>query len=1191
MELTNAQKLVINTKNKSLLVSASAGSGKTFVVVERIVESIKYGRDISTMLILTFTNAAASELKERIVGKLYEVKDEYIKIGDKESAKRIAKQISLVPSSDVSTIHSFCLSTIRNNFYSLGIDPNVTTLEEPKATLMLGECIEELLEEEFENQEEVFLDILDMLGNEEQLVETLFRLYKSYTCVADKKNWLDKILSIYEGTREKVTDLTETEFGEQIVESIRNALEIEALELERVIDRLEGIDDFSTRKDALKVILDRINITRACKTYNEIFNSVDTLLAFPAMPRTKVSDEELKEEVSALKTKIVDKLRGLVKKLIYKDTNGIIEELKSSLKYAKWYTTALEKIDTKYTLAKREKGVIDFSDYEHLTLEALKDESIKVKYKEKYEEIYIDEYQDTSDIQETILMSIARLNNVIMVGDVKQSIYGFRNAAPELFSAKYDRLEEIENEGEKEELNEAKIILAQNFRSRKDVINATNEVFGKLMSETFGGAKYGEKEKLVFGAGYPDSDFYKAELHIIERPETETDEENRFENESNDVVEELVIDKTSLELEATAVGKRIQELVNGNFKVYDLKKEEYRDCEYKDIVILMSKVDKVGAVVADTLGTMGIPTYTDAKTGFYKSDEISLVISFLKILNNKLDDISLASVLYSIIGKFTLDDLVKIRKGTNKEPLIVSLTKYLENEKAERSIQVKIEDFFKLLERFNIYLKTYSLSGVVLKLYEETGIYEAMRFENLGTLKCANLDAFVQIVADFEKSEIISGLYLLLKYLDVLKAKESGGDSPKLLGENENVVRIMTMHKSKGLEFPVVIIMNTASKYNEMDLREKNLTSSKYGIGIDIYDKENGLTYPSIIKQVIKQDTRNKLRSEALRLLYVAFTRAKEKLIIFGNVPNSLEMYTKGMFETENKVSDAIAFTHASHLKCILQAIHGNEKYFDIIRHNVSTLVGNDDDVSISRKSKIEEFKERVESLEIKENSEAINELKDKLTLKYDYELDVEQKYTATKLAKNDSRTLMLSDLKPALLDSNVTGTSYGTFIHSVIENIDFASVTKDSIREVIIAKSNELNLSDRVNIDKVTEQIYKLYENHLKEIIVDCKKVEREYEFVFEDDLKTIPQIALKSPSLIQGVIDMFVVTKDNKHIIIDFKTDNVDTKEELLERYKVQLEVYKRAIEVCFDTKVDGVYIYSFKLDEMIKVQYEIK
>lgn len=1186
MELTNAQKLVINTKNKSLLVSASAGSGKTFVVVERIVESIKSGRNIDSMLILTFTNAAASELKERIVNKLYDVKEEYILSGDRENAKRIAKQISLVPSADISTIHSFCLSTIRNNFYTLGIDPNVVTLEEPKATLILGECIEELLEEEFESNDEVFLDILDILGNEEQLVDALFKLYKSYVQVVNKEAWIKKIIDIYATDATKVQDLTETDFGKEIVSSIQNALEIEALELERTIDQLENIEDFSTRKDALRVILDRINITRACASYNEIFNSVDTLLSFPTMPRTKVADSELKDLVSDIKNKVVKKLRELVERLIYKDTNGIIQELNSCLKYAKWYTKMLTRLDEKYTLAKSEKGAIDFSDYEHLTLQALKNDEVRQKYIDKYEEIYIDEYQDTSDIQETILMSIARENNVIMVGDVKQSIYGFRNAAPELFSGKYDRLEEIENDGDKNGLNEAKIILAQNFRSRKQVIDATNEVFGKLMSESFGGAKYGKKEELVLGAPYPEADGYIAELHIIERPEKE-EEVTSYTEENQDAVDELVIDKTSLELEATAVGKRIQELVNGDFKVYDLKIGEYRPCEYKDIVILMSKVEKTSAIVSDVLGSAGIPTYADSKTGFYKSDEVSLVISFLKVLNNKLDDISLASVLYSVIGKFTLDDLVKIRQCASKDTLINSLIKYLEQENSEDSIKEKINNFLSLLKRCDIYLKTYDLATVVLKLYEETGIYESMRFEKLGALKCANLDAFVQIVADYEKAENTSQLYLLLKYLDVLKAKESSGDSPKLLGENENVVRIMTMHKSKGLEFPVVILMNTASKYNEMDLREKLLTSSKYGIGIDIFDKEKGLTYPSVIKQIIKQDTRNKLRSEALRLLYVAFTRAKEKLIIFGNVPKSLDEYTKGMFVTEGKVSDAVSFTHSSHLKCILQAIYNNKSHIEIIAYNVNNLISNSEETSVSRqKSKVEEFKLLVNKLEVKPDNDKINRLNEKLNLEYGYDIDVEQKYTATKLSKKENNNLMLSELKPVVLDDTVTGTSYGTFIHSVIENIDFTNVTKEHIKQVVQTRANLLNLAKKVNISRAVEQIHGLYERHLKNIVNNAKRIENEFEFVFEDDLKDVQEVTLKTPSLIQGVIDMYVVTKDDKHIIIDFKTDNVQSKEELKDRYKVQLDVYKRAIEVCFNTKIEEVYIYSFKLDEMIKV-----
>ncbi|MBR6689359.1 MAG: UvrD-helicase domain-containing protein [Clostridia bacterium] len=1188
MELTKSQKLVINTKNKSLLVSASAGSGKTFVVVERIVESIKSGKDISSMLILTFTNAAASELKERIVSKLYDIKEEYLKAGDKENAKRIAKQISAAPASDVSTIHSFCLSTIRNNFYSLGIDPNVQTIEETKATLMLYDAIEEVLEEEYATASDIFTDILDMLGNEETLIEMLFKLHKACCNTANKQAWLNKITEVYSVNGDEIKDLTEISFGKEVLKSIKNTLEIEAMSLTRVIDKLDSVSDFETRKEVLENILSIVNRARSKETFDEIYLMRDELINLPQLPRKAVPDEELKKEVSAVRNSVSKKLKSIVTKLIYKDTKGIIEELNSSLCYAEWYKDIIHRVDEKYTLAKREKALIDFSDYEHLTLKALEDENTRKKYIEKYDEIYIDEYQDTSDIQETILMSIAKENNVIMVGDVKQSIYGFRNAAPELFSAKYARLEEIENMGDKEGLKEAKILLAQNFRSRKEVIDSTNEVFGKLMSETFGGASYGKKEELVLGAAYPLDEGYKAELHIVEKDTEEEVYEHSESDEGETEAEDVITDLSSLELEAGAIVNRIRELMTNNFQVYDLKKKEYRKCEYKDIVILMSKVDKTASIVQNVLTKAGIPTYTDAKTGFYKSDEISLIISFLKILNNIEDDIPLASVLYSIIGRFTLDELVKIRKGNTKYSLYESLNKYLEQDNKEQEIIDKINNFLNVIDRFKRYVKTYSLATVILKLYDETGIYEAMRFEKSGEMKCANLDAFVNIVADYEKSENVTSLYLTLKYLNTLKKKESAGDSPKLLGENENVVRIMTMHKSKGLEFPVVFIANTTSPYNETELSDKILTSNTLGIGLDIYDKSTGITYPSIIKQVIKQNTRNRLRSEALRLLYVAFTRAKEKLIITGIVNKTLDHYAEKMLFVDGKVPDSVAFEHACHLKCILQAVYEKPKHIDIKRYNVSMIMPKDTDEIIDRKNtKIEAFKEKVKELGIKENRSKVDEIKSKLNTNYPYELDVEQKYTATKLSHKENEVSKLSELKPLVLEEVVTGASYGTFMHSVIENLDLNNVTKESIKEVIDTRVKAMGIEGRINIPKAIAQIEKLYNTFLKDIVKDAKKIENEFEFVFEDDLKDIDGLEpLKAPSLIQGIIDMYVETKDDRRVIIDFKTDSVENEQELIDRYRIQLNVYRRAINVCYNKEVDEVYIYSFALNKMIKV-----
>ena len=807
MELSYAQQQVINTKNKSLLVSASAGSGKTFVVIERIIESIKKGADVSRLLVLTFTNAAASELKERLVSSLYSLKDELLEKGDKKEATRIAKQISRVPMSDISTIHSFCLNIIRNNFYCLGIDPNVTTLDATKATIMLNETVTEVIENEYEKKCKEFLDILDILGSEDNLINTIYMLYTAYRNVLDGEEWLNDTIKTY--SLKDDIDLSETKFGSIVLSSIKNKLELLKLEIEYMIDCLDGLDDFLTRKDMLKVVLDNICEALETNTYDDLYNMLPKLLDMPRLPSTKVVDEELKEEVKALKNKAQEEIKDIAK-IVYKDSKGIIEELNNTLKYIEWYKYIIEQVDEKYALAKKEKCAIDFADYEHLALKTLEDENVRRKYIDKYETIYIDEYQDTSSTQEAIIQKIAKENNVIMVGDVKQSIYAFRNAKPDLFTYKYDKLKEVD---EAKDLNEAKIILAQNFRSRKEVLDSTNDIFKVVMTKDFGGARYEDKEALVYGEGYDytlEQD-YKTEINILEK-----DVEQQGESEVNDAIESI----TDIEFEANLIGRRIRELVDNKFQIYDLKKKEYRDLKYKDIVVLLRTVEGKANVVSETLAKYGIPCFADSKSGFYKSEEITLITSFLKILDNPYDDISLVSVMYSIIGKFTLDELAIIRHNNTSKPVIEVLSESLDK-LDEGMLKDKIKDFLGLLARYQEYLKVYNISKITLMLYNETGIYEALRIEKLGELKCANLDNFVQIIANFEKSEQATSLYTLIKYLNVLKAKESAGDSPKLLGENEDVVRIMTIHKSKGLEFPIVILMNTAAKYNDIGLRQR----------------------------------------------------------------------------------------------------------------------------------------------------------------------------------------------------------------------------------------------------------------------------------------------------------------------------------------------------------------------------------
>ncbi len=1177
MELSYAQQQVINTKNKSLLVSASAGSGKTFVVIQRIIESIKAGADVSRLLVLTFTNAAASELKERLVTSLYSLKEELIQKGEKDEVARITKQIARVPMSDISTIHSFCLNIIRNNFYSLGIDPNVTTLDATKATIMLNEVVMEVIENEYEKQTKAFLDVLDILGSEDNLINTIYMLYTSYRNVIDGDAWLENALQTY-STRPE-TDLSKTQFGCAVITSIKSKLKILKLELEHMVDTLDGVGDFLTRRDMLKTILENILFALSTTTYDELFNTLPKLLDMPSLPSTKVVDIELREEVKALKNKVSGELKDIAK-IMYKDSKGIICELNDTLKYVEWYKQIIQEVDEKYTFAKKEKCAIDFADYEHLALKALQDENVRRKYVEKYETIYIDEYQDTSNTQEAIIQKIAKDNNVIMVGDVKQSIYAFRNAKPDLFTNKYDKLKEVDGASD---LKEAKIILAQNFRSRKEVLDSTNDIFRTLMTKDFGGARYEAKESLVYGDGYDytlEQD-YKTEINIIQKG-NELGEEvipGQIDvNEQNDVLENIA----DIELEANVVAERIRKLVDNKFQIYDLKKKEYRDCTYKDIVILLRTVEGKANVVSEVLSRYGVPCFADSKSGFYKSEEITLMTSFLKVLDNPYDDIALVSVMYSIIGKFTLDELALLRHKTSAQP-VIEVLKERKEKLDDGELKDKIQSFLKLLERYKAYLKTYNISQVLLKLYNETGIYEALRFERLGEIKCANLDNFVQIISDFEKSETTTSLYTLIKYLNILKSKESAGDSPKLLGENEDVVRIMTVHKSKGLEFPIVIMMNTAAKYNEQDTKDKLQFDDELGMGLDIYNEEMGITYPSVIKQAIKAKTKRSLRSEALRLLYVAMTRAKEKLIIYGTV-STLDKYVSKIMDIKNKeTSEIIAAEHNSHLKCILQVAINKQDNFKLLLHNAQDISISGKDIQALDRNQVTfaKLQDKINKMRIKQDEKKVDELKAQFAT-HQSEQDINKKYTVTELKKSET---LLEDLKPEVLSIKMSGTSYGTFIHSVIEHLDYTDITEQSIKNVIHSQANAMVMHDKINERYVLKDILDML-NSLKSYLEKAKSIKSELEFVMQDNLDDVENVDFKQATLIQGVVDMYVVTEDNRHIIIDFKTDRVETCKELLDRYSMQLKVYKKAIQKAYNVSVEKAYIYSFALKDLIEV-----
>lgn len=1184
VNLTKEQQQVIDVKNRDVLVAASAGSGKTFVVVERIINRvINDNIDIDKILVVTFTNAAAAELKERVVNRFYD----YLKSKDIDEDKRkhVQRQLSLINRAQISTIHSFCLNIIKNNFFVLDIDPNVKTLDENKAKILLLESINDVIDEEYELKSDLFFKVLEIFKSEENIIGCLEKLYNFSRGMVDSRKWLESSLEKY-SLKNDVKDLSEVDFGKQIMTGIYERIELLDKELSLVCNKIRSDKDFESRLNILEGILEKIDGIKNITRYDEMYEYIKTVLPFPRLPSSKCVNEELKNEVSDIKKKVATELENITK-IMYMDTKGIIEELNSMYDILKWYVDNSIKLDAIYSNKKNGLGQIDFNDYEHLALKVLENEDICNRYKDKFEEIYVDEYQDTSYIQEAIINKIAKSNRV-MVGDVKQSIYSFRNAEPKLFNEKYNSYEKYVEEDSNNDC-QSKIILSKNFRSRKQVLDSINDIFKKVMSEKIGECDYTNDEYLIYGDGYDclKNIDHKTEINIIET-------ENK--DEEDDVVSQEIEEITATQREAYEVAKKIEDIIKEEYEIYDLKKKEYRKAQYKDIVILMRSVTGKASIYEEILKSKNIPVFCDTSESFYNGEEVGIILSLLKVIDNIYDDISLVSSMYSIIGHFTADDLTYIRSYDKRGYFYDSMQKaYLDEKNKDKEIYDKIKQFKEMLERFNVYLNTYTIAETILKIYEETGIYYSFYLEELGKQKCANLDSLVELARNFEREEK-SSLYEFINYIESMKeSKSKGSDTPKLLGEGENVVRILTIHKSKGLEYPIVFLANCSKKYNTIDSSAELLFDKELGIGMDIYNTNLGISYASIIKQAIKDKIKNKTLSEEERLLYVAMTRAKEKLYVYGTVKN-YEKFISKLLSSEGKISPVLVKDCNNYLKLICLALNANS--LDNFKINIINAKENNQNISISTSNVIDRntsIKEKFLNTckDIKVEEKKINREFEK---KYNYldSLEIKKKYSVTELKQDkedesyslineDDIELGLENIKPSCIETyTISAMGYGTLIHKILEKIDYFTLNEKEIYEYIKTEAKANN----INEDSIKNKIYNYLNSDIINYIKEAKEIKKEQPFVIYDNLENIEECNFNENTYIQGIMDLVITTRDNKKIIVDFKTDRVDSENELIEKYKVQLQIYKKGVELSGDTKVENLFIYSFYLDKLIKI-----
>ena len=940
MEWSDKQKLAISLQNKNILVAASAGSGKTAVVIERVMEKvIDYKVDIDKILVLTFTNAAAHELKER----LHKAFSKKLVAGDRVSF--VKKQMKLLKRASITTLDSFCIELVKNNFNVLGIDPNFKICDNIKSEILKNKAMQSVLESKYENTNDLY-KVLELFGGkEENLISTLLRVYTYIQSFPYPFKYLKNAIEMY---NEDILDLSETNFGKIIMDDAVGNLNILLKRTENLREEIAGNDEFVRHvellDDDILILKKCLNESNKWDTFqNELANSV-----FKKNLLVKVSNVELKDKIKDYRNNVLKKEFDKISDSMYENTQNIISDNKVAYEYLLYLYDFLLLFDKEFTKEKKKQNLLEFNDIHHLALELLyKDEKVTKVAKnlqEKYEEVYTDEYQDTDFVQEYILSAVSRENNRFMVGDIKQSIYKFRQARPEIFNKKYETYDNSEND--------VKIVLDENFRSRKNVIDSINYIFSRIMSKKMGECLYTDVETLKYGAKWYrnyESQDYSTEINIIDINNKKNKEQ--YEENQDDTIKEI-IEMQKFEKEAMYIAKRISELKN-NFKVFDSEKNEFRDARWNDIVILTRAIKGKGSILEKALKKFSIPAYCDTSTNLFLSDEIRQVIAFLRIIDNPLNDIDMLSIMYSVIGNFSLDELanIKLYKDNKKNSVYDSLIIYKNDLELSKNMGLlkddklfeKIDSFLKLIDKFRNYSRIYNISDVLVKMYKETSIYTQYYLDKMCELKIANLNLLIDIARDYEKNNNYT-LNSYISYIDNLMKLENSNGEAKIIGESEDVVRIMTIHKSKGLEFPIVVLCDTTSEYNEKELSNVVVMHQDLGIGINVVNEDYGITYPSVIKQAIKNISKRELRSEALRVLYVAFTRAKEKLIVFSSLEN-YEKYNEKQFViyNESAIEPMIVSQNNSYFANInmaLKDLSSNEKIFEIrkIEANIEEL-------------------------------------------------------------------------------------------------------------------------------------------------------------------------------------------------------------------------------------------------------------
>ncbi len=1169
---TADQKRVIDLRNCNILVSAAAGSGKTAVLTERIIQRIcdkEHPVQIDRMLIVTFTNAAAAEMRERI-GKAMRKRLE-----DEPDNKHLRKQLTLLNNAQITTIDSFCLYLLRNHFHEIQLDPSFRIADDGEVKLLQQETLEEYLEQKYDEGKPEFLEIIEKYagsGKDKDLKDMLLKLYlfsQSNPFPEDYLNTCIVELQSENGGFNRELETVICEYEKAVLETCKETA-YEAIELCRqtggpytyeealaddicFYDRLAGTGNYEERA--------QLYSTHTFKTFSR--------------KKAEDVDESLKEEVKVLRENCKNSIKDIIKQFYYASLPEMqADNVKAGKTVAALLKCVLE-FAVLFECKKREKNIIDFSDMEHLALKILlkkqDDEyvpsDVAMSYREYFEEIMVDEYQDSNQVQECLIDSISRqeedFGNRFMVGDVKQSIYRFRLARPEIFMEKYNS---FDTESGKDRL----VNLSMNFRSRKEVIESVNAVCEQLMIPEVGRVKYDDRAKLYLGASYEQTESnYKTEVLLYDKKEFA---QNNL---------------TDVEAEAYILASHIKKLV-GETLVKDSKTEEMRPAQFKDMVILLRKANGVDDVVKKILEKEGVPTYVASGTGYFAATEVKEILNYLTILDNPRQDIPLLGVMHSVFGKFTEEEIARIRIFNKKKGrLYDSLTEYA-LKGSNPGLRQKAEAFLQEIEGWREETIYHSVYELMEAIFEKTGFLHYCTALPGGQQRKANLMVLLQKAKAFECGGY-TGLFDFIRYMEMIKEKEVDFGEANILDANADVVRIMTIHKSKGLEFPICFVAGFGNAFVKKEFSAPLLMDADCGIAGDCIDLTLRCRRKTQLKNAIAVKKKNDSRGEDLRVLYVAMTRAKEKLILLGKgvmpevVRDSVKVYDILKAESFMDMVLPIALNHA--------------ELFEVKEYTTDIL----------------EMQQSAEQVEAGILREALKGLPAQTVwTAYEYpHTSLEGLYTKTTVSELKKAAYVeesegcqelykeegFESYVPAFISGEeeaVSGGRRGSAYHRVMELMDFTIALKDdNVAEAIESVRNrsieELRISAEDNQLVSASKVLAFMQTELAKrmgVAQEKGRLHREQPFMMGVKANTVKEdFPEEEDVLVQGVIDVYF-EEDDGLVLMDYKTDRVSEAEELVKRYHTQLEYYGQALERLTHKKVKEKLIYAFALHQVIAV-----